>query len=90
MRALSPYENVRTGVHYPSVILTGGDNDVRVPSYHPKKMAARLQKVDPSATVLLRVTGGGHGIGSSLDEDVAEWTDILTFFADELGLTPDT
>ena len=89
MRALSPYENVRTGVHYPSVILTGGDNDVRVPSYHPKKMAARLQKVDPSATVLLRVTGGGHGIGSSLDEDVAEWTDILTFFADELGLTPD-
>ena len=88
MRALSPYQNVRTGVHYPSVILTGGDSDVRVPSHYPKKMAARLQTVDPSATVLLRVTGGGHGIGSSLDEDVAEWTDILTFFADELGLTP--
>lgn len=88
MRALSPYQNVRTGVTYPSVILTGGDSDVRVPSHHPKKMAARLQTVDPAATVLLRVTGGGHGIGSSLDEDVAEWTDILTFFADELGLSP--
>ena len=83
----SPYHNVRDGVAYPATLLTGGEFDPRVAAYHPKKMAARLQAASSgNEPILLRVESGGHGIGSSLDEDVTELADVYTFIFDRLGM----
>lgn len=85
--AYSPYHRVKDGIAYPATLLTGGEFDPRVDAYHPKKMAARLQAAtSANEPILLRVASGGHGIGSSLDEDVAELTDIYAFTFDRLGM----
>jgi prolyl oligopeptidase len=87
LQAYSPYHNVRDGIAYPATLLTGGESDPRVAAWHPKKMAARLQAATSgNEPILLRVDSGGHGIGSSLDETVAELTDVYTFIFDQLGV----
>jgi prolyl oligopeptidase len=87
MRAYSPYHNVEDGVAYPAVLLTCGEFDPRVDAYHAKKMAARLQAATSSGQpVLLRVEPGGHGIGSSLEQQVSELADVYAFLFDRLGL----
>jgi prolyl oligopeptidase len=87
LRAYSPYHNVIDGAPYPAVLLTAGENDPRVDAYHARKMAARLQAATSSgAPILLRTTGGGHGIGSALDERIALSTDYYTFLFRELGV----
>jgi prolyl oligopeptidase len=85
--AYSPYHNVRDGIAYPATLLTGGESDPRVDSYHPKKMAARLQAATSGhEPILLRVESGGHGLSASLDEDVAELADTYAFLFDRLGI----
>jgi prolyl oligopeptidase len=87
LRAYSPYHNVKDGERYPALLLTAGDADPRVDAYHARKMAARLQAASASGRpVLLRVSGFGHGIGSTLDEIVDERADITTFLFHELGV----
>jgi len=52
-----------------------------------RKMAARLQASGTKQPVLLRTSAtAGHGIGSSIDENVALWTDIDAFILGELGV----
>jgi prolyl oligopeptidase len=85
--AYSPYHNVQDGVAYPATLLTGGEFDPRVDAYHPKKMAARLQAATSGdEPILLWVATGGHGVGGSLDEAVAELTNVYTFIFDRLGI----
>ena len=86
--AYSPYLNVRDGVAYPSVLLTGGDNDGRVAPYESRKMAARLQAASGSSRpVLLRTdAAAGHGIGTALANRIAEEADVYAFLVNELGM----
>jgi prolyl oligopeptidase len=85
--AYSPYHHVKDGVAYPAVLLTTGLNDPRVESMQSFKMAARLQAATSSGLpVLLRVADTGHGVGSSIDERIAENADALTFFFAEMGM----
>jgi prolyl oligopeptidase len=87
LRAYSPYHHVEAGVRYPAVLLTAGDRGPRVDAYHARKMAARLQASTASRyPVLLRVSGFGHGMGTSLDERIAEIADVDTFLFQELGV----
>jgi len=84
--AYSPYHHVKDGVPYPAVLLTAGENDPRVDAWHAKKMAARLQEATASGLpVLLRLSGWGHGMGSSRDEVIAQTADFYAFFFHELG-----
>ena len=88
LRAYSPYHHVLDGVPYPSVLLTAGESDPRVDAYHAKKFAARLQAATSSGRpVLLRISGGGHGIGAGLDDEVALLADVYAFAMHELGMT---
>jgi prolyl oligopeptidase len=86
--AYSPYHHVVDGVRYPSILLTTGANDPRVEPWHSRKFCARLQAANASANpILLRTTDkAGHGIGSSLDEIIAERADIYAFLLHELGV----
>jgi prolyl oligopeptidase len=84
----SPYHHVVDGTKYPSILLTTGANDPRVDPWHSRKFAARLQAANASTNpILLRTSNkAGHGIGSSLDEVIAERADINAFLFNELGV----
>ncbi len=85
--AYSPVHRVVDGTRYPAVLLTAGEGDPRVDSWHAKKMAARLQEATTSGLpVVLRISGWGHGIGSSRDETIAQQADVWAFFFAELGV----
>ena len=73
------------GTKYPAILLTAGLNDGRVAPYNSFKFAALLQAAAaPGDPILLAVNSFGHGFGSSLDQQVADITDVFSFFAYEL------
>ena len=85
--AYSPFHHVKDGTAYPAMLLTTGVHDPRVEPANSYKMIARLQAATSSkAPILLRVTQSGHGIGSSLDDRLAETTDVDTFILYELAV----
>ncbi len=84
--AYSPYHNVVDGTAYPAVLLTAGENDIRVDAWHAKKMTARLQEATTSGRpVVLRLESSGH-LAGSLDQSIDETTDLHAFLFGELGL----
>lgn len=86
--AYSPYQHVTEGTAYPAVLLLTGANDPRVNPANSRKMTARLQAATSSnAPILLRTSANtGHGIDSSLDEQVEQGADVWAFLFDQLGL----
>jgi prolyl oligopeptidase len=82
----SPYHRVQAGREYPAVMLTTGENDGRVLPYHSRKMAALLQASTTSdKPILLRINTSGHGIGTALDETIAQDADVFAFLYSQLN-----
>jgi prolyl oligopeptidase len=88
--AYSPYHHVQDGARYPAVLLLTGDNDGRVNPYNSRKMAARLQAASrdpyPSPVFLRTTSSAGHGIGTALDERIAQEADVYAFLFDQLEM----
>jgi prolyl oligopeptidase len=86
--AYSPYQHVTNGVAYPAILFPCGENDGRVNPLHSRKMTASLQAATASGLpILLRITAtAGHGMGSSLKDEIAEQADIYAFLFEELGV----
>lgn len=85
--AYSPYHNVKDGTRYPSILFLTGANDPRVDPMHSRKMTARLQAASPETKVFLRTSmDSGHGLDTSLSEQIAQQTDIFAFLFDQLGV----
>jgi prolyl oligopeptidase len=86
--AYSPYQGITDGVAYPAVLFLTGANDPRVSPANSRKFTARLQAASSSeAPVLLRTSSNtGHGIDSSLDEQLEEGADVWAFLFTQLGL----
>lgn len=85
--AWSPYHGVRDGVAYSALFTESGENDPRCPTWHGRKITARVQTATSGqAPVLLRVrAGAGHGaVGVAAQR--AQHCDWLTFLAENLGL----
>ena len=78
---MDAYHHVKNNIEYPSVYLTAGMNDARVPAWQPGKFAARLQAATASENpILLSVDfGGGHGLDISSDKKNTELSKILSF-----------
>jgi protease II len=69
-----------------AILLTTGFNDGRTAPYSSFKFAALLQaSAAPGNPILLTINSFGHGIGSSLDQQVEDITDVLSFFAYEFS-----
>ena len=85
--AYSPYHHVITGTAYPAVLMMTGATDGRVNPMQSRKFTAALQAATTGGPVLLRTSkASGHGIGSSLDEMIAQATDRTMFLFDQLGM----
>ncbi|MGH2592253.1 MAG: prolyl oligopeptidase family serine peptidase [Anaerolineae bacterium] len=86
--AYSPYHRVVDGTAYPAALLVTGENDGRVNPANSRKMTARLQAATRSnLPVLLRTSSSaGHGIGTGLNERIAEDADVFAFLFDQLGV----
>ncbi|MEW6051964.1 MAG: prolyl oligopeptidase family serine peptidase [Candidatus Zixiibacteriota bacterium] len=85
----SPYHHVVDGAKYPAVLFLAGDHDGRVDPANSRKMTARMQAATSSGKpVLLRTSAtAGHGIGTSLSENIEEDADVFAFLFDQLGMT---
>jgi prolyl oligopeptidase len=86
--AYSPYHHVKDGTAYPAILLLTGENDHRVNPMQSRKMTARLQAANGSSyPILLRTTSSaGHGIGTSLNEEIEQGADVFSFLFDQLGI----
>ena len=83
----SPYHNVKPGTAYPAVMFFTGDSDTRVDPLHARKMTALLQSASTSGRpILLHYSvAGGHSAGVSVDQQVQDDADQLTFLWTETG-----
>ncbi|MGO9338968.1 MAG: prolyl oligopeptidase family serine peptidase [Terracidiphilus sp.] len=83
----SPYQNVKAGTNYPAVMFFTGDSDTRVDPLHARKMTALLQSASTSGRpILLHYSlAGGHSAGVSVDQQVQDDADQLTFLWTETG-----
>jgi len=91
LRAYSPYQRVKTGVKYPSVMFVTGDSDTRVDPLHARKMAALMQSLGGDNPVLLHYdVSSGHAGGKSVDKSIEDNADLLQFLRWRLGMVPPT
>jgi prolyl oligopeptidase len=84
----SPYHNVKAGTAYPAVMFFTGDSDTRVDPLHARKMTALLQSASNSGRpILLHYSlAGGHSAGVSVDQQVQDDADQLSFLWTETGI----
>ena len=85
----SPYHNIKSGVEYPSTMVTTGDHDDRVVPGHSFKYAAAMQQEQAGPDpILIRIeTRGGHGAGKPTQMRIDEATDKWAFLVKELGVS---
>jgi prolyl oligopeptidase len=83
----SPYQNVKAGANFPAIMFFTGDSDTRVDPLHARKMAAEVQAASTSGRpVLLHYSlKGGHSAGVSVEQQVQDDADQLTFLWTETG-----
>jgi prolyl oligopeptidase len=86
----SPYQNVKPRADYPAVMFFTGDGDTRVDPLHARKMTALLQAESKSGRpILLHYSvSGGHSAGVSVDQQIQDYADELTFLWTETGQPP--
>ena len=84
----SPYQNVKRGGPYPSVLFITGDGDTRVAPLHARKMTALLQADTGSGRpiFLLYDTKSGHSGGRPISKIIEEQTDILSYLFWQLAV----
>jgi len=91
LRRYSPCHNVSSGQDYPSVLLRTAENDIACHPMHGYKMAARLQKANPTGNpvLLLVQPSSGHEMDHpTVSAATAEKLDQGCFLMQELGLKP--
>jgi prolyl oligopeptidase len=86
--AYSPYHNLKSGVRYPSTMVTTADHDDRVVPGHSFKFAAALQAAHAGDNpVVIRIqTKAGHGAGKPTSMRIAEKADQWAFLVDQLQI----
>ncbi len=88
MRAYAPYENLRTDMTYPSILVTAGLNDPRVSYWEPAKWVAKMRAhLNHRGPLLLKTEMGAGHAGPSGRYDA--WRDeafVLAYLLDRWGL----
>jgi oligopeptidase B len=87
IRDYSPYDNV-SAREYPTMLVTAGLNDPRVPYWEPAKWVAKLRmlKTDSNALLLKTNMGSGHFGPSGRYEGIKETAFDYAFLLQALGI----
>jgi len=85
LKALSPYHNLRPGVHYPPVLFMTTTRDDRVHPGHARKMMARMRELGCDARFFENIEGG-HGAGADNRQTAHYWALEYAFLRRVLGL----
>ena len=64
IKAFSPYQNVKPGMHYPDVLFYTTTSDDRVGPVQARKMAAKMKAMGYNNVWFYENTEGGHGAGA--------------------------
>ena len=88
LASISPYENLKPGVKYPTPLIWTTTKDDRVGPQHARKFAARMSAMG-LPYLFYEVVEGGHGAGANLKERAHTSALEFTYFAQRLmGLVP--
>jgi prolyl oligopeptidase len=85
LASISPYQNLKAGVHYPMPLVWSTTKDDRVGPQHARKFAARLSSMG-IPYLFYEVIEGGHGAGATLEEKSAMTAREFTYFSRQLSL----
>jgi len=86
MKSYTPYENVRDGVAYPSILAVTSLNDTRVLYVEPAKWVARLRDAGADDVLLKCEMVAGHGGVSGRYNSWRERAFELAWILDRLGV----
>ena len=88
--AYSPYQKVKKGTNYPSMIMMSADSDDRVDPMHARKFTAAIQYATTSNNpVIFRLeTQAGHGGGDMIKKQVEATVDEFSFLMQQLKMKP--
>ncbi len=84
LASISPYQNLKAGVHYPLPLVWTTTKDDRVGPQHARKFAAKLSALG-LPYLYYEVIEGGHGAGATLEEKSAMTAREFTYFARQLS-----
>lgn len=85
----SPLHNIRSGVRYPSILVTTADRDDRVVPAHSFKYIATLQdkqRYSRNPSIIRIQTRSGHGAGAPTSMQIEEAADIYSFIMYNVGI----
>ena len=78
LATISPYNQLKPGVHYPEPLIFTTTKDDRVGPIHARKFAARLEEFhDPF--FYDEITEGGHGARADNKQASQMWADTYTY-----------
>ena len=88
LAAYSPYRNARPRTAYPAMLLCGSENDYRADPCHARKMAARMQTLNPRGRPVLLVVEGvsGHFGGTTEGTQIEQSADRYAFLMNMLDM----
>lgn len=84
----SPYHNIPKDKTLPTILVTAGENDVRVDPLHAKKFVAALQNnpAQKNPALLYMEFDSGHGSGKSIQQQVDDIANKWRFLMYNLGM----
>ncbi|GAB4588235.1 prolyl oligopeptidase family serine peptidase [Nocardia sp. IFM 10818] len=83
LESISPYAQLREGVHYPEAFVWTTTRDDRVGPQHARKFAAKLSDLG-NPYLFYEATQGGHGAGANIDEEARTAALEYTYFMRQL------
>ena len=83
LASISPYNNLKPGVKYPTPLIWTTTKDDRVGPQHARKFAARMAEMG-LPYYFFEVIEGGHGSGANIEQQVHTTALEYTYFARQL------
>jgi prolyl oligopeptidase len=83
LASISPYNQLKPGVHYPEPFIFTTTKDDRVGPVHARKFAAKMEEFhDPF--FYDEITEGGHALGATLEESARTYAEEYTYLSRKL------
>jgi prolyl oligopeptidase len=83
LEKISPYNQLRSDVKYPTPLIFTTTKDDRVGPQHARKFAAKMEEFH-EPFYYDEIVEGGHGAGADLTEEAKTWAMTYTYLAEKL------